>query len=171
MNNPEPEPGSETFSLQVRVYYEDTDFGGVVYYANYLKFMERARTEYLRALGFNQSILLAQDRVQFVVKSADINFVSPARFDDVLSVSCEVKKTRRASMQFTQQCRVISSGSVAGQKGSDVSRSNNSGATGGDLVASADVVIACLDADSFTLCFAWVNEKPGTLNSGSLKMV
>jgi len=135
----------EVFSLQVRVYYEDTDFGGVVYYANYLKFMERARTEYLRTLGFDQSVLLAQDRVQFVVKSADINFVSPARFDDVLSVSCEVVKTRRASMQFTQQCRVISSASVHRS-------SVKSGATGGDLVASANVVIACLDADSFKPC-------------------
>ena len=145
MNKPEPEPGSgEIFSLQVRVYYEDTDFGGVVYYANYLKFMERARTEYLRELGYDQSVLLAQDRVQFVVKSADINFVSPARFDDVLSVSCEVKKTRRASMQFTQQCRVVSSAAVH--------NSHDSNATGGGLVASADVVIACLDADSFKPC-------------------
>ena len=60
MNKPEPEPGSgEIFSLQVRVDYEDTDFGGVVYYANYLKFMERARTEYLRELGYDQSVLLA----------------------------------------------------------------------------------------------------------------
>ena len=148
MNKPEPVPGSDIFSLQVRVYYEDTDFGGVVYYANYLKFMERARTEYLRALGFDQSVLLARDRVQFVVKSADIKFVSPARFDDVLSVSCEVKKTRRASMQFTQQCRVVSSAAVHSINDS----SNNSSATGGDLVASADVLIACIDADSFKPC-------------------
>lgn len=142
MNMSEREPGSEKnkFSVTIRVYYEDTDFGGVVYYANYLKFMERARTEYLRSLGYDQSVLLAQERVQFVVKSADINFVSPARFDDVLSVTAEVKKIRRASMQFIQQCRVISSASGSGST------------TGGDLVASADVVIACLDADSFKPC-------------------
>jgi len=141
MNKSERESGSENiFSVMIRVYYEDTDFGGVVYYANYLKFMERARTEYLRSLGYDQSALLAQERVQFVVKSADINFVSPARFDDVLSVTAEVKKIRRASMQFTQQCRVISSAS------------GNSSTTGGDLVASAEVVIACLDADSFKPC-------------------
>ena len=83
--------------------------------------------------------------MQFVVKSADINFVSPARFDDVLSVSCEVVKTRRASMQFTQQCRVIRSASVH-------SSNVNSSETGGDLAASANVVIACLDADSFKPC-------------------
>ena len=129
------------FSIQLRVYYEDTDFGGVVYYANYLKFMERARTEYLRAAGFDQSVLLAEERVQFVVKSADIKFVSPARFDDVLSVSCEVKKIGRASMEFTQQCRVVRSASSGGEI-----------TNGGELVAGADVLIACINADSFRPC-------------------
>lgn len=133
--------------MQVRVYYEDTDFGGVVYYANYLKYMERARTEFLRTLGYDQSVLMARERRQFVVKSASVDFVSPARFDDVLSVTAEVKKVRRASMHFTQQCRLVND-----DAGSD---------TGGDLVASAEVVIACLDADSFKPCAV----------PGSLKMV
>lgn len=150
MNTPDRDAESgNCFSLQIRVYYEDTDFGGVVYYANYLKYMERARTEFLRSLGYDQSVLLAQDRRQFVVKSADINFVAPARFDDVLSVTAEVKKIRRASMQFTQQCRLVSAASMGGKLSS------------GDLVASADVVIACLDADSFKPCAV----------PGSLKMV
>ena len=149
MNTPEPQIGAgEIFSLKVRVYYEDTDFGGVVYYANYLKYMERARTEFLRTLGYDQSVLMAQERRQFVVKSADINFVSPARFDDVLSVTAEVKKIRRASMHFTQQCRLAN-------------EAKESGKTGGDLVASAEVVIACLDADSFKPCAV----------PGALKMV
>ena len=118
------------------MYYEDTDFGGIVYYANYLKFMERARTEYLRSLGFNQGVLMEKEQRMFVVKSAEIKFVSPARFDDVLDVTAEVKNVRRASMLFSQQCRVAES------------------ATGkpGDLLASADVLIACLDADSFKPC-------------------
>ena len=130
--------GSE-MCIRDSVYYEDTDFGGVVYYANYLKYMERARTEFLRSLGFDQSQLMAQQRRQFVVKSADIEFVSPARFDDVLSVTAEIKKVRRASLHFTQQCRLAN-------------ELNESNKTGGDLLASAEVVIACLDAESFKPC-------------------
>ncbi len=150
MSQPESQSGSvsgEVFSMEVRVYYEDTDVGGVVYYANYLKYMERARTEFLRTLGYDQGALMAQDRRQFVVKSAFIDFVSPARFDDVLSVTAEVTKLRRASLHFTQQCRLASA-----------TKSNNSG---GDLLASAEVVIACLDADSLKPCAV----------PGSLKMV
>ena len=156
MNTSEPlDAAGETFSLQVRVYYEDTDFGGVVYYANYLKYMERARTEFLRSRGFDQSVLMSRDRRQFVVKSADISFISPARFDDVLSVTAEVKKVRRASMHFTQQCTLANVANVANPSGKDRSK------TGGDLVASAEVVIACLDADSFKPCAV----------PGALKMV
>ena len=127
---------AQTFSQEIRVYYEDTDLGGIVYYANYLKFMERARTEYLRSLGFNQSVLLEQEKRIFVVRSAEIEFVSPARFDDVLSVTAEVQTVRRASLRFNQQCRVVESASAAP----------------GDLLASANVLIACLDAESFKPC-------------------
>jgi len=127
---------AQTFSQEIRVYYEDTDLGGIVYYANYLKFMERARTEYLRSLGFNQSVLLEQEKRIFVVRSAEIEFVSPARFDDVLSVTAEVQTVRRASLRFSQQCRVIESAS----------------GVPGDLLASANVLIACLDAESFKPC-------------------
>ncbi len=136
----------QSFSLPIRVFYEDTDLGGIVYYANYLKFMERARTEFLRALGFNQSELLAKERRMFVVKSANMEFVSPARFDDLLSVTALVTTVRRASLKFTQECRVIENAS------------GKPPATDGDLVASADIVIACLDADSFRPCAV-----PGTL--------
>ena len=159
MDTPAPPVGSgEIFSLLVRVYYEDTDFGGVVYYANYLKYMERARTEFLRSLGYDQGELLTKDRRQFVVKSADINFNAPARFDDVSSVTAEVKKIRRASLHFTQLCRLVTSSRVAHSGGKEATESNN---IGGDLVASAEVVIACLDADSFKPCAV----------PGSLKMV
>ncbi len=129
------------YSLDVRVYYEDTDFGGVVYYANYLKFMERARTEYLRTLGFDQSLLFGEQRRMFVVRSADVQFVSPARFDDVLSVTAEVVKVRRASMEFVQQCTAVRS-----------TANDTSGGSSSDLVATGKILIACLDADSFKPC-------------------
>ena len=93
----------------------------------------------------------------FVVKSADIEFVSPARFDDLLCVTAEVKKTRRASLHFNQQCKIIESASGraesghagSGHAGSGKSNEGAGIASGGDLVASANIVIACLDADSF----------------------
>ncbi|NDV91175.1 tol-pal system-associated acyl-CoA thioesterase [Alteromonas sp. 345S023] len=86
---------------QVRVYYEDTDAGGIVYYANYLKFMERARTEWLRSLGFEQDILLEQS-VAFVVKRVEMNNYAPARFNQLLSIDSEVVELKGASMTFKQ---------------------------------------------------------------------
>jgi acyl-CoA thioester hydrolase len=93
------------FHWPVRVYYEDTDAGGVVYHANYLKFFERARTERLRALGFEQDALRAEVGVIFAVKSAQIDYVKPARFNDALWVSAEVTESKRASFAFTQEMR------------------------------------------------------------------
>ena len=90
------------FAITVRVYYEDTDAGGVVYYANYLKYMERARTEWLRALGFDQSALARDDGVVFAVRAASLEFLKPARFDDALEVSVGVAELGRASIQFAQ---------------------------------------------------------------------
>ena len=78
--------------LQVRIYYEDTDSGGVVYYANYLKFIERGRSEFLREMGFEQDQLIAQENIIFAVKSIQADYLSPARFNDLLSVSTEVEK-------------------------------------------------------------------------------
>lgn len=93
------------FCWPVRVYYEDTDSGGVVYYANYLKFMERARTEYLRALGFEQDRLRQELGILFTVHSLQVDFRLPARFNDALEVTASVSDTRRASLTFSQQVR------------------------------------------------------------------
>lgn len=93
-----------SFTLPVRVYYEDTDAGGVVYYVNYLKYMERARTERLRTLGFNQHEL-AQLNTLFVVHTAQARYHAPARLDDELRVSAEVSQVKRARLEFVQQVR------------------------------------------------------------------
>lgn len=93
------------FFWPVRVYYEDTDAGGVVYYANYLKFFERARTERLRDMGFEQDRLRAELGVLFVVRSAQVDYLKPARFNDELAVTAEVTEVKRASMVFSQQIR------------------------------------------------------------------
>jgi len=90
------------FRWPVRVYYEDTDSGGVVYYANYLRFMERARTEWLRALGFEQDRLAEEEGVIFAVRSAQIDYLRPARFNDLLEVSVRLTECRRASFEFEQ---------------------------------------------------------------------
>jgi len=146
------------FSLKIRIYYEDTDFGGVVYYANYLKYMERARTEYLRSLGFDQSDLFVRLRRQFVVRSAAVEYLSSARFDDVLLVDAKVSKVRRASLEFSQSCTVFNStgfnskglsgttGSVAGEV--DIARTGTDASSSGRLVATGKLLIACIDADS-----------------------
>lgn len=86
----------------LRVYYEDTDAGGVVYYANYLKFCERARTEWLRALGVSQQALLSEAGIGFVVRSVQADFLSPARLDDELEVRTHIESLRRASIVFKQ---------------------------------------------------------------------
>lgn len=90
------------FRWPVRVYYEDTDTAGVVYYANYLRFMERARTEYLRSLGFEQDELARSDGILFAVRSAHVEFLAPARFNDSLTVTAQVAERRRASLNFQQ---------------------------------------------------------------------
>jgi acyl-CoA thioester hydrolase len=91
------------FTWDVRVYYEDTDAGGIVYYANYLKFFERTRTEWLRAIGIGQQALLEEHDAMFVVKSASADYHAPARLDDVLKLTLEIEKLGRASILFLQQ--------------------------------------------------------------------
>ena len=91
--------GLEPFTHRCRVYYEDTDAGGIVYYVNYLKFMERARTERLRDLGFAQSALAGEDLL-FVVHSSEARYHAPARLDDELLVSAEVIELNRVSLRF-----------------------------------------------------------------------
>lgn len=117
-----------SFSWQVRVYYEDTDAGGVVYYANYLKFFERARTEYLRAFGVEQDELRARYGILFAVKSIAVDYRAPARFNDLLWVSAQPVEFRRASLSFEQ---------ALGRVGEM------------EALCAATVRIACLDAVSF----------------------
>jgi acyl-CoA thioester hydrolase len=88
--------------MPVRVYYEDTDAGGIVYYANYLKFMERVRTEWLRTLGYEQDVLIAQERVVFAVRSAQMDYLKPAVFNDLLQVTAEIIERNKASLVFSQ---------------------------------------------------------------------
>ncbi len=94
------------FRYPVRVYYEDTDAGGVVYYANYLKFMERARTEWLRSLGVEQDALRRETGAAFVVRRVAVDYHRPARLDDALWVTAAITGERRASLEFEQAvCR------------------------------------------------------------------
>ncbi len=90
------------FAWPVRVYYEDTDAGGVVYHANYLRFMERARTEWLRGLGFQQDCLRAEYGVVFAVRRLSMDMLRPAHFNELLTVTCAVRRLRRASIEFEQ---------------------------------------------------------------------
>jgi acyl-CoA thioester hydrolase len=93
---------SEPFRWPVRVYYEDTDAGGVAYYANYLKYAERARTEWLRSLGFEQSELARVHGIVFMVRSAAIEYLRPARFDDALQVTVELIKVGAGQIDLAQ---------------------------------------------------------------------
>ena len=92
-----------TFRHPLRVYWEDTDAGGVVFYANYLKFFVRARTEWLRTLGFSQQQMLLDERVMFIVADAALRYRRAARLDDLLQVTVSVAEAGRASMRLSQQ--------------------------------------------------------------------
>jgi len=91
------------FSWPTRIYWEDTDAGGVVYHARYVAFMERARTEWMRALGFGQERMRSEHGMVFAVRSMEMDFIRPARLDDALQVSAVLVQCRRASMVFAQQ--------------------------------------------------------------------
>jgi len=118
-----------TFLWPVRVYYEDTDSGGVVYYANYLKFMERARSEWLRSLGLEQDQLIDEFGVMFAVRSVTLDYRAPARFNDALEVSVMPLKKGRASLIFEQQ--VVRHGVDTRQP---------------QLLCEGQIKIACLDS-------------------------
>jgi acyl-CoA thioester hydrolase len=90
-------------NFSYRVYYEDTDAGGVVYYANYLKFFERARTDFLRTLGISQSDLATKEGLVFVVRKCVIDYISPAKLDNILEVSVEVKNISAATILMRQE--------------------------------------------------------------------
>jgi len=97
------QPPTVAFRHPLRVYWEDTDAGGVVFYANYLKFFERARTEWLRALGFSQQQMLTRDGVMFVVADTALRYLRAARLDDLLQVTVAVADAGRASLRLSQQ--------------------------------------------------------------------
>lgn len=113
---------NKPFVWPVRVYYEDTDAGSVVFYANYLKYMERARTELLRAKGFEQDDMMANEGIIFAVRSLQIDYLKPARFNQLLQVSAEIKNIKKASLEFLQK----------------ITHDNN-------LLVTSEVRIACLD--------------------------
>ncbi len=123
------------FSWLVRVYYEDTDSGGVVYYANYLKFMERARTELLRSIGYQQDQLQRELGIIFAVHSANIRYKKPARFNDELNVVTSIISLGKASIHFKQSVFLETSHHVEQVSG---------------LLADADIKIACLNAEKFS---------------------
>ncbi|MDD2667481.1 MULTISPECIES: tol-pal system-associated acyl-CoA thioesterase [Zoogloea] len=104
-NHPAPGEGEAFFSLPVRVYYEDTDAGGVVYYANYLKFCERARTDWLRAMGFEQNRLYLEQDIVFVVRTVKADYLQAAVLDDLLNVVTTIDKLGHASLVFAQTIR------------------------------------------------------------------
>jgi acyl-CoA thioester hydrolase len=93
---------SKVFSLPVRVYFQDTDAGGVVYHANYLNFMERARTEWLRAHGYSNAGLMKEFGVVFVVRSMKLDYLKPALLDDLLDVTAQIKDIGRSRLTLTQ---------------------------------------------------------------------
>ena len=93
------------FSFLLRVYYEDTDAGGIVYYANYLKFLERARTEWLRQKGINQIEILEKYSLAFVVRSINLTYYKPAQLDDELIVTCLVKEVKKCSFLCLQEIK------------------------------------------------------------------
>jgi acyl-CoA thioester hydrolase len=123
MNQPQP------FAWPLRVYWEDTDAGGVVFYANYLKFFERARTEWLRGFGFSQERLRLDTGVMFVVTDTAVRYRQPARLDDLLQVSVTIVEQGRASLVIDQQA-----------------------SRDGTLLAEGRIRIGCVDAQRFTPC-------------------
>ncbi len=140
---------TKEFSWPVRVYYEDTDSGGVVYYANYLKFMERARTELLRRVGFEQDKLQRELGIVFAVISANIQYKKPARFNDEISVITFVTALGKASIHFKQsvflKSRSPSLGSLTPHLGSTAHVEVESAV----LLADATIICACLNAEKF----------------------
>ena len=91
------------FMLPIRVYYEDTDAGGVVYHSNYINFFERARTEWLRTLGLEQDKLLSEHQLAFVVRALDCDYIKPGLFNDELFVTADIRELRNTSVVFKQQ--------------------------------------------------------------------
>ena len=120
------------FSWPARVYWEDTDGGAIVYYANYLRFLERARSEWLRAHGHSQLALAQESRILFTVVSIQVDYRAPARLDDELQITCEPRAEGPASLGFAQR----------------IYRTNAGGGQPVALLVEAQVRVACVDAAS-----------------------
>lgn len=114
----------QQFSLDIRIYYEDTDVAGIVYHANYLRYFERARTEWLRHLGVDQTEML-EDGKAFAISHVELNYQSPAKFNDLVTVYCSLAELRRVSMKFDQ--RIVNSD--------------------GKTICSGVFTVACVDLD------------------------
>ena len=121
------------FNWPVRVYYEDTDAGGVVFYANYLRFMERARSEWLRSCGFEQDQVRDEYNIVFAVRSVDIKYLKPARFNDQLNVTVENIQLKQASMAMHQSIFKLSEDK-------------------NELIVKSTVNVVCIHSDSFSPC-------------------
>tara|TARA_E500000178_G_C16667631_1_gene593557 strand:+ start:110 stop:511 length:402 start_codon:yes stop_codon:yes gene_type:complete len=93
----------KTFTFRLKVYYEDTDAGGVVYYANYLKFMERARSDALKSLGFTNKLLIEENETYIIVKSCNINYTKPALLEDDLEIKSYIKEITKTSFFMSQK--------------------------------------------------------------------
>ena len=123
---PRLQPELFVYSFPVRVYFENTDAGGVVYHAEYLKFLERARTEWLRHLGFDHQALARNHRIVFVVTQAAVDFLKPARLDDSISVSVQLESLGKVRCVFTQEIR-----------------------RDDDLLVRAKITVACVSGEHF----------------------
>jgi acyl-CoA thioester hydrolase len=124
------------FCWPARVYWEDTDGGGIVYYANYLRFLERARTEWLRSLGYSQNALARDPGIVFTVVSLSVDYRKPARLDDELVITCEPSTEGAVTMRFAQRIYRKDPGATAATEDAERAR----------LLVEADVRVACVDA-------------------------
>ena len=138
------QPTAYRFTL--RVYWEDTDAGGIVFYANYLKFFERARTEWLRSLGHQQEQMRVQGGVMFVVTDTTVRYLRPARLDDLIDVTVDVKHAGRAQLTLAQQAWKLSEPNVIPNAMPNAMPSADAAP---ELLAEGTIRIACVDAGTF----------------------
>ena len=130
MHEPDSRAPALPFRFELRVYWEDTDAGGVVFYANYLKFFERARTEWLRSLGHQQERIRVETGAVFVVTDTAVRYLRPARLDDLIAVTVDVQHAGRAQMTIAQQAW-------------------RRAPQGDELLAEGTIRIGCVDAGTF----------------------
>ena len=116
---------NKTLELNLRIYYEDTDAAGVVYYANYLKFFERGRTEWLRGLSFDHTDFMTDENIAFVVAAVEIQYKKPAVLDDLICIKTSITDMKNASMTFRQSAH-----------------------RGDDILSYGDVVVCCVNLDT-----------------------